>query len=58
MDDEPVIRSNPPDSLDELSVEDLRRRIVELEREIARIRDHLARRDAHRSAAEAFFRKN
>lgn len=57
MDDEPRLRPTAPEVLDSLSLEDLRHRIVQLEREIERIRTHIAKREAVRSAADAFFQK-
>jgi len=44
-------------TLDTLSVEELRDYIGELKEEIARVEADIARKQSHRSAADAFFRK-
>jgi uncharacterized small protein (DUF1192 family) len=43
--------------LDRLSVEELRAYIDELREEIARVEADIGRKQHHRSAADAFFRK-
>ncbi len=43
--------------LDLLGVEELREYIDELRAEIARVEEDIARKQSHRSAADAFFRK-
>lgn len=43
--------------LDPLGVEELRDYIAELREEIARVEADIERKQGHRSAAEAFFRK-
>jgi uncharacterized small protein (DUF1192 family) len=43
--------------LDHLGVEELRMYIEELRSEIARVELDIARKQSHRSAADAFFRK-
>ena len=43
--------------LDPLGVEELRDYIAELRQEIARVEADIDRKQGHRSAAEAFFRK-
>lgn len=43
--------------LDTLSVEELRDYIGELKEEIVRVEADIARKQSHRSAADAFFRK-
>lgn len=43
--------------LDTLSVEELRDYITELREEIARVEADIGRKQNHRSAADAFFRK-
>jgi uncharacterized small protein (DUF1192 family) len=43
--------------LDSLSVEELREYIVELKAEIARVEADIERKQGHRSAADAFFRR-
>lgn len=44
-------------TLDTLSVEELRDYIGELREEIVRVEADIARKQSHRSAADAFFRK-
>jgi len=44
--------------LDPLGVEELRDYIAELRAEIARVEADIERKQGHRSAAEAFFRKS
>lgn len=60
-DDRPRLRSDAAallakESLDSYSREELDARIEQLETEIVRVRNHRDRSDAHRVAAEAFFR--
>ena len=58
-DDAPVrkrVRLDKP-VLDPLGVEELRDYIGELREEIARVEADIGRKQGHRSAAEAFFRK-
>jgi uncharacterized small protein (DUF1192 family) len=43
--------------LDTLGIEELRDYITELNEEIARVEADIARKQGHRSAADAFFRK-
>ena len=43
--------------LDTLGVEELRDYIAELREEIARVEADIGRKQSHRSAADAFFRK-
>lgn len=52
----PQNRFQPP-VIDRWGVAELRAYIGELKEEIARAEREIARRDAHRSAADAFFRK-
>ncbi len=49
-------RLTPP-PLDPFGVEELHAYIGELEAEIARVRAEIARKGAHRSAADAFFKR-
>lgn len=44
-------------TLDTLGVEELRDYIAELREEIARVEADIGRKQSHRSAADAFFRK-
>lgn len=43
--------------LDPFGVAELRDYVGELEAEIVRVRTEIARKDSHRNAADAFFRK-
>ena len=54
-DDEPRKPVEPLRKLDQLSIADLERLIVELEREIARIRAAIAEKQKIRSGADALF---
>lgn len=58
-DDEPrrPARRLTPLPLDTLGVEELRAYIGELREEIARVEADIGRKQGHRSAADAFFRK-
>ncbi len=56
MDDEDTSKPALP-KLDDLSVDDLDRRIAELEAEIQACREERARKIAHKSAADALFGK-
>jgi uncharacterized small protein (DUF1192 family) len=58
MDDLEPIRSTPAQALDEMSVEDLKDRISALEAEIDACRLEIARKEAHRSAADELFGGN
>lgn len=51
--------ANPfvPPVIDRWGVEELRGYVLDLRAEIARAEREIAKRDAHRSAADAFFRK-
>ena len=53
----PKPRRLQPLLLDRLSVEELRGYIDELKEEIARVEADIGRKQHHRSAADAFFRK-
>lgn len=53
----PVTRLQPA-VLDSWGVEELRRYIAELKAEIARAEAAIASREAHRQAADAFFRRS
>ncbi len=58
-DDLPIIqpkRMQPP-VLDLLGVDELREYIAELQAEIGRVEADIVKKQAHRSAADAFFRK-
>ncbi|MFO1026897.1 MAG: DUF1192 domain-containing protein [Acetobacteraceae bacterium] len=57
-DDMPVRKRRrlEPPVLDSLSVEELRDYIQELHNEIARVEADIARKQSHRSAADAFFK--
>ncbi len=58
-DDLPTIqpkRMQPP-VLDLLGVDELREYIAELQAEIGRVEADIVKKQAHRSAADAFFRK-
>ena len=46
-----------PPVLDGFGVAELNEYIVELEAEIARVRTEIARKQSHRSTADAFFKK-
>ncbi len=52
----PANRFVPP-VIDRWGVEELRGYVLDLRAEIARAEREIAKRDAHRSAADAFFRK-
>ena len=54
---EPRKAKPKPRNLDPLSVDELNDYIGELEAEIARVRQEIARKQAHRSAAAAFFKR-
>lgn len=54
---EPRAKAPSVKSLDDMSVESLRDYIGELEREIARVNEAIARKIAARGAAETFFKK-
>lgn len=53
----PTRRLNPL-LLDSFGIEELRRYIGELREEIARTEAEITRKQGHRSAADAFFRKS
>ncbi|MEL6567865.1 MAG: DUF1192 domain-containing protein [Pseudomonadota bacterium] len=55
MDDLEPIRTTRPTLLEDMSVEDLKSRISALEAEIEACRAEIAKKDAHRSAADALF---
>jgi uncharacterized small protein (DUF1192 family) len=63
MDDDGPLRPTDPvtllikESLDPLSLEELDARIVALEGEIARIRDHRQRAVNHKATAESLFKR-
>ena len=46
-----------PLALDSLGIEELRAYIVELREEIARVEADISRKQSHRSAADAFFKR-
>jgi uncharacterized small protein (DUF1192 family) len=58
-DDEPLTRRRrlDPLPLDTLGVEELRLYIEELQAEILRVEADIARKDSHRTAADAFFKR-
>ncbi|HEX2940133.1 MAG TPA: DUF1192 domain-containing protein [Rhodopila sp.] len=58
-DDELPIRRRrlDPLTLDTLGVDELRSYIVELQTEIARVEADIAKKQSHRSAADAFFKR-
>ncbi|MEO0817405.1 MAG: DUF1192 domain-containing protein [Pseudomonadota bacterium] len=55
MDDLEPIRTTRPTLLQDMSIEDLKSRISALEAEIEACRAEIAKKDAHRSAADALF---
>jgi uncharacterized small protein (DUF1192 family) len=55
-DAEPTKKKPTPKNLDPLSVDDLREYIAELEAEIERARAQIAKKEAQRQAASAFFK--
>ena len=55
MDDLEPIRTTRPTLLEDMSIEDLKSRISALEAEIEACRAEIAKKDAHRSAADALF---
>lgn len=55
-DTEPTKKKPAPKNLDPMSVEDLRDYIAELETEIDRARGQIAKKEAQRLAASAFFK--
>jgi uncharacterized small protein (DUF1192 family) len=58
-DDEPATKRRrlEPLLLDSLGIEELRSYITELQAEITRVEADIGRKNSHRSAADAFFRK-
>jgi uncharacterized small protein (DUF1192 family) len=58
-DDEPVTKRRrlEPLVLDSLGIEELRAYIGELKAEIVRVEADIGRKDSHRSAADAFFKR-
>lgn len=55
MDDMEKVLSDAPVTLDQLSVDELRHRIATLQNEIAACERELAKKQAHKSAADALF---
>jgi uncharacterized small protein (DUF1192 family) len=57
-DDPPLRRRRlEPLTLDSLGIEEMREYITELKAEIARVEADISRKQGHRSAADAFFRR-
>jgi uncharacterized small protein (DUF1192 family) len=60
MDLEDLPRPKPQivvgEPLDTISLEELQRRVIDLEGEIARIRSEISRKQASKAAADAFFK--
>ncbi len=58
--DEPLMKRRrlEPLLLDSLGIEELRSYIEELRGEISRVEADIGRKNSHRSAADAFFRKS
>lgn len=54
---EPRKKPIPLRPLDKMSVDELRAYIETMKTEIRRVEDEIARKDAHRAAADSFFRK-
>lgn len=54
---EPRKAKPKPKNLDPLSIDELNDYIAELEAEIARVKQDIAKKSAHLSAAAAFFKK-
>ncbi len=54
---EPRKAKPKPKNLDPLSIDELNDYIAELEAEIARVKQEIAKKSAHLSAAAAFFKK-
>lgn len=54
---EPLKRKPKPRDLDGMSLEDLAAYIVEMEAEIARVREKIQAKKAHAAAAAMFFKK-
>lgn len=59
FDDEndPKTKRAKPRALDKMSVPELREYVVQLKEEIARVEADIAKKDTHRSAADALFKK-
>lgn len=54
---EPLKKVPPRRELDRMSIEELSAYIVEMEGEIARVRDKIKAKQAHQAAAAMFFKK-
>lgn len=59
FDDEndPKTRRAKPRALDKMSVPELREYVAQLKEEIARVEADIAKKDTHRSAVDALFKK-
>lgn len=55
MDDLEPILSTRPQALEDMSVDELRARIVSLQNEIAACETEIEKKEAHKSAADALF---
>ncbi len=60
FDDEtdPKTKRAKPRALDKMSVPELRDYVVQLKEEIARVETDIEKKDKHRSAVDALFKKN
>jgi|KBSSwiStaDraftv2_1062776.scaffolds.fasta_scaffold381949_1 uncharacterized small protein (DUF1192 family) len=54
---EPLKKVPPKKDLDRMSIEELNDYIVEMEGEIARVREKIKAKNAHQAAAALFFKK-
>lgn len=54
---EPQRQKPKPRDLDPMSIEALKEYVSELEAEIARVKEEIARKESHRSGAEKLFRR-
>ena len=55
-DDLPKNMPKPKRDLDPISIEELHEYIAEMEEEIERVRDEIARKEAHRAGVESIFK--
>lgn len=55
---DPKTKRAKPRALDKMSVPELREYVAQLKEEIARVEADIAKKDTHRSAADALFKKN
>lgn len=56
-DTDPKTKRQKPRGLDKLSVPELNEYVSQLKEEIARVEVEIGRKDKHRNAADAFFKK-